>query len=221
MGIRILIADRQDMFREALRCLLESEPDFIVVEKTGDGEQVPKLVADLAPDVLLIDLNLRKRSGIEVLRDIASLEGKTCPILLTDKIEKSEIVETLRWGVRGIVWKHEPASLLYKSIRAVMDGEYWISRSGVRDLVRSLCSLTAEVQQGIRFRGQSLSFQQQQIVESIVSGCSNKDIARELSVSERTVKYHLTRIFSKLGVTGRMQLARVVLKSNSKNMAFQ
>lgn len=215
MGIRILIADRQNMFCEVLRRLLESEADFTVVGETGDGEQLLAMAAELKPDVLLIDPNLRKRSGIELLRDIAALGGEMRPILLTDRIENNEIVETLRWGVRGIVWKHEAAPLLFKSIRTVMAGEYWLSRGGIRELVGSLRFLTDKVERGVHLQARSLSPQQQQIIKSIVAGCSNKDIARELSISERTVKYHLTRIFSKLGVTGRMQLARITLKDNA------
>jgi DNA-binding NarL/FixJ family response regulator len=219
MAIRILIADSQDMFREVLRPLLESEPDFTVVGETGDGEQCLKLAAVLKPDVLLLDLHLRRRAGTQLLRQIAALEMEMCPILLTDEIEKSEIVEAVRWGVRGIVWKHEPAHLLFKSIRAVMSGEYWISRGGICELIKNLRALTAKVEQHAQSRTSSLSQQQQQIVESIAAGCSNKEIAKELSISERTVKYHLTRIFTKLGVAGRMQLARFTLKDDNANMS--
>jgi DNA-binding NarL/FixJ family response regulator len=221
MGIRILIADRQDMFREVLHRLLETEKDFTVVGDTGDGEQFLKMIEDLKPDILLLDLRLRKCSGIELLRQIAALDVVTNPILLTDQNEKSEFVEALRYGVRGLVWKHESARLLFKSIRAVMAGEYWISRGGISKLVENLRTLTIKVEQNTRQRAGSLSPQQQQIVDSIASGCSNKEIAKEFRISERTVKYHLTRIFSKLGVTGRMQLARFTLKNSAADISLE
>jgi DNA-binding NarL/FixJ family response regulator len=213
MDTRILIADRQDMFREVLRRLLESQAGFVVVADTDDGEQLTHLVSDLRPEVLLLDLKLRKRSGIEALREIAACRPEVRPIVLTDAIAQSEITQALLWGARGVVSKDSPTHLLFKSIRMVMAGEYWISHDEVAELVRNLRSLEALVEQSTQLQARSLSHQQQQIVEAIVSGCSNREIAQELSVSERTVKYHLTRIFSKFGVSGRMELARFTLKN--------
>jgi len=212
MGIRIVIADRQDMFREVLRRLLEQEKDLIVVGDTGDGEELVRLIAGLKPDVLLLDIRLRRRAGIEVLREIAASHPTVRPILLTDSIENNEIVQALIWGTRGVVRKESPTSLLLKSIRAVMAGEYWISHGGIGDLVQNLRSISAQAEQSVRLQAHGLSRQQQHIVEAIVAGCSNKEIAKELSISERTVKYHLTRIFSKFGVSGRTELARFSLK---------
>ncbi len=215
MGIRILIADRQDMFREAVRRLLETETDFTVAGDTDDGEKFLKMIPELKPDVLLLDLRLRKCSGIELMRRIASLDVVTRPILLMDSTEKSDFIEALRYGARGLVWKHESPHLLFKSIHTVMAGEYWVSRGGINKLVENLRALTMKVEQSTRQRTGALSPQQQQIVDSIAAGCSNKDIARDLAISERTVKYHLTRIFGKLGVSGRMQLARFALNDIS------
>lgn len=213
MGIRIVIADRQDMFREVLRRLLEQEKDLIVVGDTGDGEQLVRLIADLEPDVLLLDIRLRRRAGIEVLREIAASHPAVRPILLTDSIENSEMLQALIWGTRGLVRKESPTPLLMKSIRAVMAGEYWISHGGIGDLVRNLRSISAQAEKSAYLQAHGLSRQQQHIVEGIVAGCSNKEIAKELSISERTVKYHLTRIFSKFGVSGRTELARFSLKN--------
>jgi two-component system nitrate/nitrite response regulator NarL len=215
MGIRILIADRQDMFRDALRRLIERESDFAVVGDTGDGDQLLKMIAELKPDVLLFDLRLHKRSGTELLQEIGALETDMRPILLLDSVGKNDTTQMLLLGVRGIVLKHEPTQLLFKCIRTIMQGEYWISRRGVVGLVQNLRSLTAKVAQSSKHLAQNLSPQQQQIVEAIIAGCSNKEIAKDLKISERTVKYHLTRIFGKLGVSGRMQLAQLTLKNGS------
>lgn len=213
MPIRILIADRQEMFREALHRLLESEPDFAVVGDTDDGDRLPSLAASLKADVLLVDLRLRKRSGIEALRDVAA-RTETRPILLVDSITNGEIIQALVWGARGVVKKNSESPLLFKSIRAVMAGEYWLNHAGINELVRSLHLLSTRVEEQTRLQTGALSPQQLKIVEAIVAGCSNKEIARSLSLSERTVKYHLTRIFSKFGVSGRMELARFSLKNN-------
>ncbi len=213
MSIRILIAERQIMFREALKILLESQPDFAVVGDTDDGERLVRLVSDFRPDILLIDLDLRKRSGLEVLRNVVACKTDVRPIVLTDAIARSEIVQALLWGARGVIRKDTSTNLLFNGIRTVMGGEYWISHDGVAELVRRLRSLATLAEQGTQSQARSLSRQQRKIVEGIASGCSNREIAEELRLSERTVKYHLTRIFNKFGVSGRMELARYSLEN--------
>ncbi len=213
MSTRILIADRQVMFREVLKVLLESQPDFAVVAETDDGERLAHLISDFKPDVLLMDLKLRKRFGLEVLPEIAARRTDVRPIVLTDAITQGEIIQALLMGARGVLLKNVNTNLLFNSIRTVMGGEYWISHDGVAELVRHLRSLAALAEQSTQSQARSLSPQQRQIVEAIASGCSNREIAEELRVSERTVKYHLTRIFSKFGVSGRMELARYSLEN--------
>jgi two-component system nitrate/nitrite response regulator NarL len=215
MSIRILIADREEMFREVLRFLLESDPEFSVVGDTDDGQKLVRLTASLKPDVILLGLNLRGISGIEALREIATLNADSRPIVLVEEIENDDFIQALISGAYGVVCKSEPSQLLFKSIRSVAAGEYWASHSSIGELVRTLRLLTSAVKRSSGTKTGSLSCQQQQIVEAIIAGCSNKEIAQELSVSERTVKYHLTRIFSKLGVSGRMQLARLSLDKDA------
>ena len=213
MDTRILIADRQDMFREVLRRLLEQQPDFSVVADTGDGEELVRLASELKPDVILLDVHLRKHSGIDALQEICKMGTGSRAIFLTGSFGTAEIVQALLWGARGLVRKEDPTHLLFKSIRAVMEGQYWINHQGVSELVTGLRTLAATVERSAQARAQSLSRQQQQILEAIAAGCSNKDIAQDLSISERTVKYHLTRIFETFGVSGRMELARYSLKN--------
>jgi two-component system, NarL family, nitrate/nitrite response regulator NarL len=213
MNIRILIADRHFMFREVLRSLLEQEPEFCVVADTDDGEQLATLVGDRNPDILLMDVELRKRSGIEALRQIAEEQRTVRPIILTDEFNQGEIIQALLWGACGVLRKDVVTQLLFKSIRAVMAGQFWISRDDVSELVKNLRSLMAMVEQNAQKQTSNLSAQQQQIVEAIVAGCTNREIAKDLAVCERTVKYHLSRICTKLGVSGRMELARYSLKN--------
>lgn len=221
MAIRILIADRQDLFREVLKQLLELEADFSVVGDTDDGEQLVKLVKRHKPDIILLDLKLKKQNAVEALRQVSALKIDVKPILLTDEIEKRDIINVLLCGARGIIRKDESTDLLFKSIRAVMDGEYWVSRDGVCDLVQNLRSMTLMVARNDHIQTSNLSHQQQHIVEAIVSGYSNKEIAQELSVSERTVKYHVTQIFSKFGVSGRMELVQHKLRNSFANTSSQ
>jgi DNA-binding NarL/FixJ family response regulator len=214
MTIRILIADRQSMFREVLEQLLLSQPDFEIAGSTDNGERLPALVEDLDPDVLLLETRLRRRSGVDALRDIYLLRSSVRPILLTDDTRSGEIVQCLLHGACGLVRKEEDISILYKAIRAVSAGEFWLSHGRILDLVQNLRAMAEQVQQNSRFQIGSLSRQQRRIVEAIVNGCTSKQIAEDLSVSERTVKYHLTHIFRKLGVSGRMELARFSFNNN-------
>lgn len=210
MHTRILIADRQDMFREALKRLLDHELDLSVIADTGEGDQVAGLVSNLNPDLLLLDIRLRKRAGIEVLREISAFDPKLPSIVLTDHIGQSEIAQILLSGARGLVLKNVSTDLLLKCIRTVRTGQYWISHGQIAELVLSLRSLSSTVDEATQLR---LSPQELQVVKSIVVGYSNKEIAEELRLSERTVKYHLSRIFEKFGVSGRMELARFSLKN--------
>jgi two-component system, NarL family, nitrate/nitrite response regulator NarL len=214
MSIRILIADHQEMFCEVLRPLLLSQSDFEVVAETSDGNQVMRLIAQHKPDILLTDLNLRKRSVLDLLQEISEQQIKISPILLIDRIDKSEMLEALKYGARGFVEKQETSELLFKCIRTVFSGEFWLSSKGVAEVVRRYQSISLKLDRSTVAVAQELTPQQQQIVDSIMAGCSNKEIADQFSIGERTVKYHLTHIFEKLGVSDRMQLAQLMIKKN-------
>src|SRR5205823_7031946 len=136
--IRIVIADDHPIFREGLRGIIEREPGLELAGEAADGEAALALAAKLKPDVLLLDLSMPKVHGLEVLRQLsrANLPMKT--ILLTASIEKHEITEALRLGARGIVLKDTATQLLVKSVRCVVEGQYWIGRDNVSGLIQAL-----------------------------------------------------------------------------------
>jgi len=204
---RVLIADDHALFRDGLRKLLEAEDDLQVVGEAADGLEAVRLAERLRPDVLLLDLAMPRLPGIEVLRELAASPGAARIILLTAAIEKEQIVEALQLGARGVVLKESASQLLLKSIRRVVTGEYWVGRDRVSDLVSCLRQLTAASRQQERERSFGLTPRELEIVSAIVAGAANKDIARQLSISEDTVKHHLTNIYDKLGVSNRLELA--------------
>ena len=204
--IDIVISDDHAIFREGLRKLLEAEPGIRIVGEAVDGEETVKVVRQLKPHVLLLDLSLPKLSGLEVLAELGKLELRTRTIMLTAAIEREQVVEALQLGVRGIVLKHSALQLLLKSIRCVNEGQYWVGQEGVSDLIHALRRMKPSRQESGAPRNFGLSAREMEVIALIVAGYTNKDLARELGISENTAKHHLTNIFNKLGVSNRLEL---------------
>jgi two-component system, NarL family, nitrate/nitrite response regulator NarL len=209
-AIRLLIADDHPIFRHGVRQLLEAEPDFVVVGEAGDGAEVIDMVPQLHPDVVLLDLAMPRVAGMEALRELSVSPSSSAPgpkiVLLTVAIEKKQIVEALQLGAHGIVLKDAAAQLLIKALRAVISGQYWVGRELVGDLVQYLRRIAppAPVKGEAAAR---LTARERQIVSSIVAGMTNREISEKLAISEDTVKHHLSRIFDKVGVAHRLELA--------------
>jgi len=204
--VRILIADDHPIFRDGLRRLLETEPGLEVVAEAQDGAEAVKLTLEHKPDILLLDLAMPRVTGLGTLKELERVETDTRTILLTAQIERTEIVTALQLGARGVVLKEAATQTLLKSIRCVMDGQYWVGREGVADLVQTLRQMMAADEDG-RKPHFGLTKRELDIVGAIVSGLPNRDIARKFSISEDTVKHHLTNIFDKTGVSNRLELA--------------
>ena len=193
-----MIADDHAIFRDGLRRLLVGESDFAVVGEASDGKQAIALVRELKPDILLLDLAMPRVPGMEVLRELARDDDPVSTILLTATIQPFEVTCALQLSVRGIVLKASPPEVLLKCIRSVSRGEHWVSSE----------ILAASARFGQRPDGSSgLTTREVEIISAIRVGNSNKEIAQKLSISEETVKRHLSNIFAKLGVSSRLELA--------------
>jgi DNA-binding NarL/FixJ family response regulator len=211
-AIRILIADDHPIFRHGVRQLLEAEPDFVVVGEAGDGAEVIEMVPRLHPDIVLLDLAMPRVAGMEALRELsaspASSETARAPkiVLLTVAIEKKQIVEALQLGAHGIVLKDAAAELLIKALHVVIDGQYWVGRELVGDLVQYLRRIAPQAPVKAE-EAPLLTRRERQILSTIVAGMTNREIAERFAISEDTVKHHLSRIFDKVGVSHRLELA--------------
>ena len=212
--IRILIADDHPIFREGLRNLLRTNPGFAVVGEAADGDLTVKLARQLKPDILLLDLAMPLRSGIETLRELAAASSTVRSIVLAAAIEPAQVIEALQLGARGIVLKDSAPQLLIKSIRAVLAGQYWVGHESVSNLVNVLRQFVPRQVEAERKKTFGLTPRELEIVAVIVAGYTNKEVAQKFSISEDTVKRHLTNIFDKLGVSNRLELALFALKNS-------
>ncbi len=203
---RILIADDHTIFRDGLRRLLESEPEFQVTGEAADGVEALQLAQQLKPDILLLDLAMPRMPGLETLRELSTQGSPVRTILLTAAIEKRQIVEALQMGARGVIMKDAATTLLMKGIRTVMNGQFWVGREAVADMVSYLRDKAAQTPPPPA-KAYGLTKRELEILSTIVSGLSNKEIAQKFSLSEDTVKHHLTNIFDKVGVSSRLELA--------------
>lgn len=204
---RIVIADDHPIFRDGLKRLLESEREFKVVGEACDGIDAVTLVQQLKPDVLLLDLAMPRRAGLDALREMGNEPVSPRVILLTAAAEKHEIVEALQLGARGVVLKDSATQILLKSIRAVMSGEYWVGRESVSNLVQYLRNLVDSSVNDPRKKKYGLTPRELEVISAVVAGFANKEIAQHFKISEDTVKHHLSNIFDKLGVSTRLELA--------------
>ncbi len=204
--IRILIADDHPLFRDGLRRLLQAEPGFEVVGEASDGDVLVDLARKTRPDILLLDLSMPRQDGMEVLRELSLSKIPVRTLLLTASIEKAQIVQALKLGAYGVILKEATTQRLFDSIQCVMAGQYWIGRESVSDLVRALRSV-APSENGVRGKDYGLTTRELEIVTLVVAGYSNPDIAQRCSISEQTVKHHISNIFDKLGVSNRLELA--------------
>jgi len=204
-NIRILIADDHPMFRFGLRKFLDVQRDMVVVGEATDGEEAVRMVASLRPTMLLLDLAMPRLPGLDTLRALGEARHPVHTILLAAAAEKAQMLEALQLGARGVVLKDSATEILLKAIRTVHEGQYWVGRESVADLVQYLRTMLEPRDTSKNTYG--LTSRELEILSAIVAGLNNRDIAKKFSLSEDTVKHHLTHIFDKTGVSNRLELA--------------
>ena len=204
--ITIVIADDHAIFRDGLRRLLEAEERFELIGEASDGSEAIELVRKLQPDVLLLDLAMPKLAGLEALAQVIEAKPSVRVIILSAAVDRADIIKALQLGARGIVLKTAATQLLYKCINAVVAGEMWVGRDSVPDLVGALQELNS-VSDSVPAALSNLTQRERDVVDAIIKGASNKAIAQSLSMSEQTVKNHVSRILEKCGVQNRVELA--------------
>jgi DNA-binding NarL/FixJ family response regulator len=200
--VRIVIADEHPIFRDGLRWLLQTEPGLSIVAEIGNGSDAVAMIRDLEPDILL--LGLAGQLPLHLLQAVAAAGMPVRTIVLTQCVDTPEVVRALQLGARGVVPKDSAAEVLFKSIRTVMAGHYWIGHESVSKVASSLRELETTRRRNKAF---GLTRRELEIVGVVMAGHTNKEISKRFKISENTVKRHLTHIFNKLGASNRVELA--------------
>ena len=205
--IRIVVADDHPVVRFGVRNMLMNEPGFEVVGEAEDGDDAITQTLELEPDILLLDLLMPRLPGLEAMRAIMTKSPRVKIVLLTSTISQQQIIEALQIGARGIVLKDAVVGDLSQALRAVLGGDYWIGGERVANLLKALQGLMAQAAALPERKTYGLTPRELEVVTTIVEGCSNRDIAKQFSISEETVKRHLSNVFDKTGVSTRLELA--------------
>lgn len=206
-AIRVVIADQHPTRREDVRRQLESEPGVRVVGEAADVRRATQLIRFVKPDILLIDLGLSQLFEPQGLNGSAGHLSSVRIVVMVTTVEKTHLVDAFRFGAHGIVLKTATSRVLLDSLRSVMAGEYWLESASVGVLVEVLRESLSQSNGTKSPKDYGLTRREVEIMAKIAGGSSNKEVGEVFAISERTVKHHLTNIFSKIGVSSRLQLA--------------
>ena len=205
--IRILIVDDQTMFRQGMRVLLSSQPDFEVVGEAADGEEALAKAASLRPGVVLMDLRMPVLDGSAATRLLHASQPDCRVIVLTTFEEDAAVFDSLRAGAIGYLLKDAPTDKLYEAIRAAARGESFLQPSVAAKLVAEFARLSEQAPTWAQVLPEPLSPRELEILRLLATGATNREIAGQLVLAEGTVKNHVTNILTKLGVADRTSAA--------------
>lgn len=208
-SLKVIIADDHSMIREGLKQLLELDGDIQVIGEAGNGEECLQLLKNLKPDVILLDINMPVMNGLKMLEFLRNSKFKNQKVLiLTIHNEVEYLLKAVDIGVEGYVLKDADSSILKKAIYKVHSGENYIDSSMVPLMNEKIAQEKAKAEED------KLTRREIEVLKLLAEGLFNKEIAYKLSISEKTVKNHVSNIFKKIGVFDRTQAAVYAIKNN-------
>ncbi|MFH8750018.1 response regulator [Streptomyces rimosus] len=206
--IRVLIADDQVMVRQGFTVLLDAEPGIEVAGQAVDGLDALDKAAELAPDVVLMDIRMPGLNGIEATRRLTEAAGSTVKVLVLTTFDLDEYVyEALRAGASGFLLKDASAAELAQAVRVVAAGDALLAPNITKRLIAEFSRMTAAPRAPLKDRVGDLTERETEVLSLIAQGLSNAEIAERLVVAEQTVKTHVSRMLVKLGLRDRTQAA--------------
>lgn len=213
MAIKVMIADDHSMIREGLKQLLELEGEFEVIEEACDGEECIEKLKSVTPDILLLDINMPKMNGLEVLQKMKEMKWQTKVLVLTVHNEVEYLLKAVDIGVNGYLLKDSESVELKKAILSVVNGEDYIQPSLIPLLNAKMIDRNKDNE-----KLEKLTKRELQVLKLLSIGKLNRQVAEELDISERTVKNHVSNIFKKIDVKDRTQAAVFAIRNNLINI---
>ncbi|MDT0202094.1 response regulator transcription factor [Nocardioides sp. AE5] len=201
--IRVLVVDDQELFRRGLTMLLGVEPGIEVVGEAGDGIEGTELAASVAPDVVLLDVRMPKRTGIEACVEIKQTVPSAKIIMLTVSDEEADLYEAVKNGASGYLLKDSSIEEVAQAVRVVADGQSLISPSMAVKLIDEFKQMSRPERDPVP--GLRLTERELEVLRLVAKGLNNRDIARQLYISENTVKNHVRNMLEKLQAHSRME----------------
>jgi len=221
-AVRVVIADDERIFRESLRQLLvlpapavaamfgvEVGGGFDVVGEAGSGQETVEVVRSTQPDLMLLDVCMPRRSGLEALRELQGCDQPPHSIILSGALDAEQLVTAIQLGARGVVCKDSPTQKLFAAMTSVVAGASWVDQKLTADLLDAVRMLAHPHRPAPPF---GLTRRELEVVALVIEGCNNREIAQRFAVTRETVKHHLTRIFDKVGAANRVELAVVAAR---------
>lgn len=209
MSVRLIIADDHVILRDGIKQLLEFDGTIQVIAEVCDGLECVKKVNELKPDLLLLDINMPKKNGMEVLKELRAAKVETKVLMLTVHDEVEYLLKALDIGVDGYILKDSGFAELKEAIATILRGEQYIQPEMIPLVNSRMVSYNTD-----KDKLDSLSKREREILKCISSGLSNKDISTKLDIREQTVKNHIASIFKKIEVADRTQAAVFALKND-------
>jgi len=202
--IRVLVVDDHAILRDGIRSLLESQEDIIVVGEAGDGAEAIELTSKLLPDIVLMDISMPKTNGLEATRAIKERFPKVKVLILTQHDNREYIAPALGAGAAGYVLKRSGRREMLNAIRQVHENGVFLTSNLTQEVFQEYSQSGSNGKEN----DQHLTERERQVLELIVEGNSNKEIALDLGISPKTVSVHRTNIMSKLNVQNTVELIR-------------
>jgi DNA-binding NarL/FixJ family response regulator len=211
-AISVLIVDDHALFRRGLQMVLEGEPDIDVVGEASDGHEAAKKAEDTTPDVVLMDVRMPKRSGIEATRSIKEVLPSTKILMLTISDEEADLYEAIKAGASGYLLKEISIDEVASAVRSVNQGQSLISPSMASKLLSEFATMVKRRDERTQVPGPRLTERELQVLKLVAKGQNNKDIGDALFISENTVKNHVRNILEKLHLHSRMEAVVYAVK---------